>query len=196
MTHHDNSLLYKDRIDTSLRALNDVLRTEALLPKLTSIIESMRCVPEFQYLLDNPYDEHGRSCFITYVKNNTTVPMEMVAKLFSIITARISLSPSSTSFVTQTYKTKVILNNLQPPTKITNITLQARQDTLLREIERATTYKTQISRIVPSTIRLRLEDSLLKRCVNAMGDLSEVISHGHLANNFTVDDYISTNMLK
>lgn len=186
-------LLYKQGIDIAMINFYRAASRETSIQELAPIIEQMQTYDLLATLIKDPSNDMAQNCLRDYIAQNREVPHEFLAKFLAIINLKINLAPNSTGFINQSYNAKVIANNIRPPTKITDLTLETRKERLLNDLNNNTTF-TYVHRSVPQTIRLKFDNDLLKKCINTLGDLNKTIHEGNLANDYSVDEYIHTNM--
>jgi hypothetical protein len=189
------SLLYKPGTDELMCQFYHIVSRETTIQNVSPILEQLRVNEGIDILLKSPNDTMARTCLRNYLQQNPHIPGEFYSKFIALITSKINLSPNQMTYNNQSYNARIILNNLRPPNRITNLTLNARKQQLLRDAANVTTH-TYHPAVASPTIRMRFDHDLLKRCINALGDLHQTIQEGNRANDCLVDEYIRTNISK
>lgn len=190
-----DNLLYKPGMDRVMINFYRAVSRETSIPELAPLLEQMQPYDLLALLMKDPTNEEAKTCLRGYISHNPNIPHEFLAKFLAIINLKINLAPNSTGFINQSYNAKVIANNIRPPTKITNLTLQTRNERLLADLNTNATF-TYTPNHTPQTLRLKFDDELLKRCINTLGDLNRTIHEGNQANDYKIDEYIQTNMTR
>lgn len=183
-------LLYSQNTEQLIREFYALVsRGETTVQALAPILEQMRQHPIFEILLKNPNDMPARTCLRSYLTQQPHLPVEFFSKFMTVIQLKINVTPNSSSYANQAYNARVVMNNLRPPQKLTNLTVQTRCEQLHRDMKNIKPH-TYVPQQRHPTIRLQFTNELLKRCINAMGDLHQTIQEGNRMNDIKIDDYI------
>lgn len=146
--------------------------------------------------MKDPRNESALSCLQTFFNSRSYLPKDFISKFLAVVSLKINITPTGLGFLNQSYNAKVIATNIQPLKKITKHTMQSRQDALREDAIRSNMLIKPQHRIPPQTLRLKFNDDLLPKCINAIADLSRTIEEGNRLNGYECDDYIKTNMLR
>ncbi|AYP97963.1 GrBNV gp75-like protein-like protein [Mauternbach virus] len=186
-----NDLLYTATFEAYIVDFCRVVSTDTNIAALSPIIELLKGSIILTYLMKDPSDNSAKACVRNVIVSKPHLPHDFLYKFLAIATMKISLTPSNIGFAHQSYNAKIIVNNLQPTSRITNLTTNSRQEQLRAEYKNAITYVKQ-TRMPPQALRLKFSEDLLPRCINAIGDLNQVIIEGNRSNGRQVDEFVRT----
>lgn len=192
----DEMVLYKRDMDKAMCMFHQAVSREISIADISAIIEHMKTFDLLAILIKDPSNENAKSCVREYMSHNPQVPHDFLNKFNSIINLKINLSPNNMGFINQSYNAKVIANNIQPPNRITTLTLESRKQTLDQERNDANTFVYTMRNPPATTVRFKFDNELLKKCINTMGNLNSIISDGNRSNGYVIDEYIRTNITK
>lgn len=184
-------LLYTPQFEDYILEFCRAVSTDTTITAISPIIEVLKQSEYLRYLMKDPSNDSAKTCVRNFIVSKSHLPQDFLYKFLAIVTMKISLAPSNVGFIHQSYNAKVIANNLQPTSRITNLTIAARQDQLRAESKNAITYVKQ-TRMPPQILRMKFNDDLLPKCINAIGDLNQVIIEGNRSNGRDVGDFVRT----
>lgn len=164
---------------------------EVTITALSPVLELFKESQLLKYLMADPTNDAAKTCVKDYIASHRNVPRDFLAKFLSIIAVRVNVVPTSIGYINQSYTAKVIYNNVVPTSKLTNITIQTRQDELRAESTHVIEY-VKTRRAAPQSIKIKMTEDTLPMCINAMGDLHRTITEGNRANGREMNSYIKT----
>jgi len=186
-----NDFLYSTEFESVIQAFLMAVRKPTTIQELAPIIEQMRRSDILNFLMTDPNNDMAKNCLKTFVASKSNIPHNFITQFLILINTKINIAPSGLGFISQSYNAKVVPGNLQPPTKITNLTVESRMNKLREDCKKQQTY-TYVDKSIPP-FKLKLHNNLLNKCLNALGDLHGIIKEGNLANNCEIDEYIAFN---
>ncbi|ATZ81484.1 GrBNV_gp75-like protein [Drosophila innubila nudivirus] len=186
-----NDLLFTPSFESYILDFCRIVSTETNIAALSPIIEVLKRSETLRYLMKDPSSNSAKACVRNMIVSKSHLPQDFLYKFLIIATMKITLTPSNLGFAHQSYNAKIIVNNLQPTNRITNLTINSRREQLRAEYKNAITYVKQ-TRMPPQVLRLKFTEDLLPRCINAIGDLNQVIVEGNRSNGRQVDEFVRT----
>lgn len=189
MTNSD--LLYKHEFEDYITNFCSMVNRETNIQTLAETMVMFKQSQILSVLMSDPTNEQAKMCVRQTIQQRVYLPQDFLSKFLAIITMKINLMPSNLGFVHQSYNAKIIATNLLPTTKITNLTEMSIRDELQNDAQKATVFVRK-GRLPPQTLRLPFTDELLPKCINAIGDLNQVIVEGNRYNGREMNDFIKT----
>lgn len=186
-----NDFLYSTEFESVVHAFLTAVRKPTTIQELTPIIEQMKRSDILSFLMTDPNNDTAKNCLKTFVASKSNIPYNFITQFLILINTKINIAPNGLGFISQSYNAKVVPGNLQPPTKITNLTVESRMAKLRDDCKKQETY-TYVDKSTPP-FKLKLHNDLLNKCLNAVGDLHKIIQEGNIANNCEIDEYIAIN---
>lgn len=186
--------LYEPRFEQFIRDFYIATNNEIPLPDLARLLHVLNESTILQLLLKDPSHEQAKACLKSMIASKPSLPQEFVTRFLTIANMKVHLVAKSTSFLNQSYNAKIIVNNVKPPTLITNLTVAARQQQLRNERQQRTDVFKPMGSLPPQTVKFQFDESLLQRCINSMVELYQTIEEGNRANGYQIDEYIRKNV--
>lgn len=119
-----------------------------------------------------------------------------IRKLQNVGNMMVSINPPISN-PPRSYTATVRFNNREQLKQVNQMTERTRIKQLENALETLSTYEYDPNMTYEyRAVRTQLFNTLLPKCVNAMGDLSSVIQESAEANGYKVDDFILNSMKK
>jgi hypothetical protein len=198
----NSDILYSEEFEKFIHDFTKITRGEISLIQIAPYIEVFSRSVILGLLLKDPDNDSARACVQSLVGNigkgslingryQPNIPQEFLGKLLALGTTTFKLSQTNLSFLHKSYNVKVIVQNTSPMHKVTNITVKTRQEQLREDSKKKLIFN-NVGRLPPQAIMLKMDESVMNVCVNAMGDLNRIIVEGNRANGKDISGYIKT----
>lgn len=163
-----------------------------------SVVDIAECIIHLKtsnfvkILYEDPDNQEAISCIQKFLNDNPFINSNFLPTLQSVIKTknRITNSFGTTKSITS----KIIENNIHPSTKISKMSLDSICENLHTNIQSYPCYTNEERRIIPNTIKLKLNNELIENTISSVAYLEEVIIEGCRQNGKNCDSYI--NVLK
>lgn len=186
-----SDILYKDYFESYIIEFCRLCNSETNIVELAPIIELLKTSQILKYLMIDPTNEAAKSCIREYIANRRNVNQDFLPKFLSIVSMKINIVPNSVGYMNQSFNAKIIYNNTQPTSKLTNLTVRTKHDELREDAKKAIEYiKTR--RAAPQTIKLKFTSDTLPLCLNAINDLNLTIVEGNRSNGREMNNFVKT----
>lgn len=190
MASYDDDLLYKEQFETYIMEFCRVVNGETSVTQLAPIIELLKTSQIIKYLMTDPTNEAAKTCIRDYMATRR-IPPDFLNKLLTIITMKINITANAVNYINKTFTAKVIYNNVQPTSQLTNLTVSSRVAELNEEAKKAVPYE-KTRRQPTQVIKLKLNSDTLPSCINAIDDLDRTIVEGNRANGREMNHFVKT----
>lgn len=161
------------------------------LTTISPLIESMKESKILEYIMRDPTHTGALTCLRNYLQTRPMLPNDFIGRFVSVMGLKINVLPSYIGLGNRSYVTKVVQSNVRPGATLTNISVNAMKDQLRQDIVNSTIH-VKATPIVPTELKLKLNQSTINACVNAMSDLCQTIVEGNRANGREAEPYIKS----
>lgn len=186
-----NDALNNPEFEVYIREFYRVTSGNFSIVTIAPLVDSMKESKILEFLMRDPSHSGALTCLRNYLQARPTLPGDFVGRFVSVMGLRINVLPSYIGLGNQSYVAKVVQSNVRPSTNVTNLTVNAMKDQLRQDIVNSTIH-VQATPIVPTEVKLKLNQNTINICVNAMSDLCRTIVEGNRANGREAEPYIKT----
>lgn len=189
----ETDVLYKDNFQDIIIEFCRVCSKETTIAELSGLIENLKASEILKYLMTDPANESAKICVRDYLHTHKNVNQDFLSKFLSVVSMKINIMPQNVGFISKSYTAKIIYNNTQPTSKLTNLTVRTKYDELREDAKRAVEYQKN-RRVAPQTIKLKFNDDIIQWCLNAISDLNSTIVEGNRANGREMNNFVKTTL--
>lgn len=139
-------------------------------------------------LSQNPSDTHAISCIRHFINSRSNVPSNFLDRLLSVFRTKIRLTSiiSNASSVTA----KIIVDNVEPIRKMTNLTMKTKTDLLHYNMTANSKTLSNRSQVIPNLAKINMNQDTITNAIKSMVNLQNVIEQANKQNGTTMDPYI------
>lgn len=174
-----------------IREFHRITSQNFSLVTIAPLIEVMKESKILEYIMRDPSHTGALTCLRNYLQSRPTLPADFVGRFAAVVGVKINVLPNYITVSNKSYVAKVIQSNVKPTTSLTNISVNAMKDQLRQDIRNSTVHL-KATPIVPTELKLKLNQNTINVCVNAMSDLCRTIVEGNRANGSEAESYIKS----
>lgn len=139
-------------------------------------------------LSQNPSDTHAISCIRHFINTRSGIPSNFIDRLLSVFRTKIRLTSiiSNASSVTA----KIIVDNVEPIRKMTNLTLKTKTDLLHDNISTNLKSLPNRSQVIPNLAKINMNQDTITNAIKSIVNLQSVIEQANKQNGTRMDPYI------
>lgn len=190
MSNPNDDALYNIEFENNIREFNRLTNTNVGIASLSPIIEALKESKILEYLMKDPTHSSALTCLRSFIQQKPYLPQEFVGRFLSVASVRINVLPNHIGVSNQSYVAKVITNNVKPPTAVTNFTINSMKEQLRNDITKTTMHVAASTSIVPTELKIKLDQSIMNTLINSIGDLCKTIQEGNRMQGRESDSYI------
>ncbi|KAG8362539.1 GbNV_gp75-like [Fopius arisanus] len=184
-----NDILETPEYEVYIRAFCSLTNSDFTLAALAPITESFKESKILEYLMRDSTHTHALTCFKQIIQSRPYLPQEFIGRFLSVYSMKINVMANQIGISNQSFVTKVVVNNIKPPTPLTNFTVNALRDQLREDIKKSTMHVVAVP-TVPTEIKLNLNQTTMNYAINSMCDLARTIQEGNRKQGRECDSYI------
>lgn len=192
-TRTDNPLFNEDTLNL-INTFCNLCRREITLTEITPVMYELLNTPLLRFLANNPTSKEALACMNKAVYDyGTRIPSDFLRKFLTMATVKIHIVPSN-YFTNQSFTARVIVDNIKPAYKLTELKARTMGDRLKEDVKTFHFYDRSV-RIPVQTLKLKMDEELLNSCVNAIADLNDVIVEGNRQNGYDMCSFINNQII-
>lgn len=205
----DGILKQKNKKQTMANALKDAMYDETYLThiynfmtitskefapqEVVDVLASLKSSVFVQTLMVDPMNKDAATCIHAYLQSEKRAPAGFLERLRSLFQTQIKLLPSVFG-PSMSAKVKVNVNNIEPTTRVSDLTAKNKSKMLKENLKNFQTFSITQHPMVPQHIRLKMDQTILDNSMRGIILLANVIAEGNRQNGRIVDDYIKRNL--
>lgn len=187
-----NSTLFEQTINSFCH----YARTNMNLYQLSDYLELFKKSPILNLILSDPGNATAIACLNSILANKHHLPRSFSNLFIALASTKITLQKNHTLSDINTFVVNVNTNNLNPNSKITNMTCESMKRELARDKLSNTSYSESTHKVLPQSVKINLTNDMMDLMVLAANDLNETIIEGYRRNGKTGDSFIKERITK
>lgn len=185
----ENDELYNPNFESVIHEFCKITSRKFNVFEIAPVISALQNSSLLEYISRTPNDT-AIACLKTYVYNNPNLPQHFVGRFLAVINAEINVLPNNLRIGNQSFVAKVVARRVIPPDAVTNFAVAAMKQTLRKDISNANVHSVATHSVVPTELKLPINQRTISLIINSMSDLCSSISEGNRAQGRHVDSYI------
>lgn len=194
MDHYESSRRDADPMydDIYLQYINQfmAITSKEFAPQdIVDVLQKLKTSKYVLLLMAEPTNVSAASCIHSFMQKETRASPGFLDRLRAVFQTQIKILPAVFGS-SMSGKVKVNVGNCEPTSKMNVLTANAKRAILDENMCHFQTLSIPYNAIVPQTVRINMDQSLLEKSVNSMMLLAKVIKEGNRQNGKEIDDYI------